>query len=76
MTQLYRHSHPAARQTNAAPRSAQAREERRRREIKTALHQLQQLWGEGQQHECPAPDSHASKDAPARDAGDVKGGAA
>lgn len=62
MTQLYRHSHPAARQTNAAPRSAQAREERRRREIRRALRQLQQLWG-AQQHEPHAPDGHASKDA-------------
>ncbi len=55
--------------------AASGREEQQRREVRRALHQLQQLWG-AQQHEPHAPDGHASKDALARDAGNAKGGAA
>lgn len=56
-------------------RGAAAREEKRRHEVKEALHQLQQLLGAAQQHGCSAADSHASKDALTLD-GYAKGGAA
>ena len=68
MARAYRNPLIDARGNSAMQRGAAAREEKRRREVKEALHQLQQLWGAGQQHECSAVDSHASKDALARGA--------
>lgn len=49
-----------------------AREEKRRCEIKKALHQLQQLWGAAQPHERTSPDGQAAPDTLARGA-DCKG---